>query len=60
VTNPLPPARRRNLLRRFGIAVVASAAVSGLIGGVWHWYGIPGNPGPVFGVVFAMVFLLVR
>jgi hypothetical protein len=39
-------------------AAVVAAAASFVIGGLWSLLGLPGGAGPVFGVVFAVVFFL--
>ena len=43
--------------RRLVAAIAIAVAVSAAAGAVWSLAGLPGGPGPVFGVVFAALFL---
>jgi len=45
------------MAKRILIAAVIAAVVSAVIGGVWQIVGLRGSPGPVFGVVFAAIFV---
>ncbi len=42
---------------RLALAVAIAAAVSAAVGGLWSFAGLPGGPGPVFGLTFAAVFV---
>ena len=43
--------------KRLLMAVLIAALSSAALGGLWSVLGLPGGPGPVFGLVFAMVFV---
>jgi hypothetical protein len=45
------------LMRRLVVAIVVSLAVSAAVGGLWSLLDLPGSPGPVFGIVFAALFV---
>jgi hypothetical protein len=43
--------------QRIALAVLVAAVVSAIVGGVWSLAGLPGGPGPVFGIVFASLLV---
>ena len=49
--------QRRPLARRVIAAIVVALAVSAAVGGLWSLLGLHGSPGPVFGIVFAALFV---
>jgi hypothetical protein len=47
----------RSTAQRLGIAILIALAISALLGGLWSLLGLPGSPGPVFGIVFGALFV---